>query len=315
MDSLEQSEQRVEAAEKVSMPLLAFTKSANTSQEVLILRDREAILRRQLMEHWSGVMAWEVRRLEGRAALTQSHHDRQSQRIAMNKDRERKLYGQIQALESELEQKVGRMGKMEEMVVEMGRRERAADKELRELDQSKRVLEREKERWMGERSAMERDQQGWERERIAYDGSRQGWQMEKRKLLEENVAMLREQKTVMENGRMSNQDQAKMERLRMILGAMLGRRGGLGEADVVGAMEEARRLLEMRENEVVRLKEDMREVNMGLEEELRRISADRDGWKGKIERAEQGRQEESAAMLRQLRASRSSLQYLKTDTE
>ena len=305
MESLEQSEKRVEAAEKVCLSLLPFIGCANTSQEVLILRDREAVLRRQLMEHWSGVMAWEVRRLERRAASTQSRNDRQSQRIATNKDRERKLYGQIQAFESALEQKIGRMGEMEERVEEMRRRERASEEEVLELDRLKRELEREKEGWMGEKSMMEKDQQSWGKERIAYHGERQRWRMEKEKLLEEKEAMMRERQTLMENGRMSNQDQVKMERLRVVLGGMLGRKGGLGEADVVGAVEEARKLLEMRENEVVRLKEDMREVNLGLEEEVRRLSIDRDGWKGRVERAEQGRKEESAAMLRQLRASRS----------
>ncbi|CAD6568071.1 MAG: hypothetical protein TREMPRED_004251 [Tremellales sp. Tagirdzhanova-0007] len=291
MESLEQSEKRVEAAEK----------------EVLILRDREAVLRRQLMEHWSGVMAWEVRRLERRAASTQSRNDRQSQRIATNKDRERKLYGQIQAFESALEQKIGRMGEMEERVEEMRRRERASEEEVLELDRLKRELEREKEGWMGEKSMMEKDQQSWGKERIAYHGERQRWRMEKEKLLEEKEAMMRERQTLMENGRMSNQDQVKMERLRVVLGGMLGRKGGLGEADVVGAVEEARKLLEMRENEVVRLKEDMREVNLGLEEEVRRLSIDRDGWKGRVERAEQGRKEDHTEQISDLNLRNESL--------
>lgn len=268
-----------------------------------MLRDREAALRRQLMEHWSGVMAWEVRRLERNAAEAQAKFTRQSRQITMNTDREHELLRRVEVLDLEVERKSGRVEELEEMVVEMGRRERAIEEEARELDGMKKGLEEERDRWSAERGMFDREKEGWETEKIAHGEERRGWQMEKRMLIHEKEAVIRERQMVMDSGRMSDRDRATMERIRGGLGGMLGRKGGVGEAEVVDAMEEVRRLLERRENEVARLKEEMREVNMGLEEEVRRVSADRDGWKGKVERGEYGRMEESAALQRQLRVS------------
>jgi len=255
------------------------------------------------MEHWSGVMAWEVRRLERVSAETQARFNRQSRFVSMSKEREAELSHRISIFEAEVQRKVGRVEELEEMVVEMGRRERAIEEEVRELDGAKKSLERNKEQWQTERGGFERDKEGWETEKIAFDEERQGWQMEKRMLIDDKEAVMRKRQNIAENGRLSDRDRATMERIRGGLGGMLGRKSGVGEAEIVDAMEEVRRLLERRENEVVRLKEEMREVNRGLEEEVRRVSADRDLWKSKIDRGEQGRKEESAALLRQIRVS------------
>jgi len=253
------------------------------------------------MEHWSGVMAWEVRRLERISADTQARFHRQQKHIGMNKAREEDLARRVEALEIELERKVGRVTELEEMVVEMGRRERAIEEEVREFDGAKKSREIERGRWSSERGMFDRDKEGWETERLAHGEERQGWQMEKRMLTEQHEALVRERQ--MDTGRVSDRDRAMMERIRGGLGGMLGRRGGVGEAEVVDAIDEVRGLLERRENEVVKLKEEMREVNMGLEEEVRRVSADRDGWKSKVERGEMGRREESSALQWQLRVS------------
>lgn len=305
MDSLEHSEKRAEAAEKVSISNDGVHRQlADPQQEVLVLRDREAALRRQLMEHWSGVMAWEVRRLERVSAETQARSDRQIRQISTIKNREHDLTRQVKSLVAELESRAGRVTELEEMVVEMGRRERAIEEDVRDLDTAKSGLEKERDRWMIERAETERAKEGWDEERAAHEEERQGWQMEKRMMTEEKEALMRERQTLKDSGRMSERDRAMMSRMRGGLSGMLGRKGGVGEAEMVDALEEVRGLLELRENEVMRLKEEMREVNMGLEEEVRRVSADRDGWKCEVESGAQGRKEESAALLRQIRVSR-----------
>ena len=304
MESLEQSEKRTEAAEKVSRGHRDKRKlRLILSKEVLVLRDREAILRRQLMEHWSGVLAWEVRRLERVSAETQARFNRQFHNRAVNKDREEELARRVEALDGELARRVGRVEELEEMVVEMGRRERAMEEEVRGLDGAKAELERERERWAGEARSLKRDKDGWGEERAKFEREREGWAKEKRTLLEDKEAMGRDRQKIMETGRMSDRDRATMDRVRGGLGSMLGKRGGVGEAEVVDAVEEVRSLLERRENEVVNLKEEMREINMGLEEEIRRISLDRDGWRSKVEKGERGRRDEIAGFERRSRVS------------
>jgi hypothetical protein len=61
--------------------------------------------------------------------------------------------------------------------------------------------------------------------------------------------------------------------------------------------------VERREKEVGGLRDEMREVNMGLEEEVRRVSADRDVWKGKAEKADQTHRTEITALEKQTRVS------------
>ncbi|WOO83940.1 uncharacterized protein LOC62_05G007457 [Vanrija pseudolonga] len=85
MESLEQSEKRVEAAEK----------------EVLVLRDREAALRRRLNEHWAGVMAWEVRRLERAAAESSSRQQALVQAAESAHEREMGYAKRVTALETD----------------------------------------------------------------------------------------------------------------------------------------------------------------------------------------------------------------------
>lgn len=129
--SIEQSERRVESAERVSA-----SRSLNlTAKEVLVLRDREAALRRRLMEHWAGVMAWEVRRLEACASETSARHAVHSHAYEEAQDREYELTQRIRNLEEQLA--AGGSGHSREDVGELQMREqdlthrlRAAEAEL-----------------------------------------------------------------------------------------------------------------------------------------------------------------------------------------
>ncbi|ORX36527.1 Up-regulated during septation-domain-containing protein [Kockovaella imperatae] len=292
MESLEQAEKRAEAAEK----------------EVLLLRDREASLRRRLTEHWAGAMAWEVRRLAHISAQAEDKYRRQTMVLNANKAREDELTRQMAKMEQDLRRRTDRAEELEMRVEEMTRRERAIAEEVKGMDQLRLDMEREREEWARERAEwdqsramLERDRQGWEEERRGFDDERQGWSMEKRILQSEMETHKKDHQAALESGKMSERDRITMDRVRTTLAGMLGRKGGVGEAEIVDAAEDVRRLLTQREKEVLSLKEEMREVNMGLEEEVRRVSADRDLWKNRSEKGEQGRRDEMAALEKTVR--------------
>jgi len=276
------------------------------SQDVLVLRDREAALRRQLMEHWSGVMAWEVRRLERTSTEAQTRLQRAIHRAAASRAKEDELSRRMHDLEAEIHRRGDRTAELEEMVVEMGRRERAIEEEVRELDEAKTALEKEKADREREIGNVTQDRAEWDQERRAFEEERQNWLTEKRMLIQDREAVVKARAAEQSTGQMSEKDRAMVERVRTGLGGLLGKKVAIGENEMPGAIEELGRLLETRENEIVRLKEELREVNAGLEEELRRVSADRDLWKGKAEnadRTESARSADIAALDKRLRVS------------
>ncbi|WWC96952.1 hypothetical protein V866_003828 [Kwoniella sp. B9012] len=279
MESLEQAEKRVEAAEK----------------EVYVLQDREAALRRKLMEHWSGVMAWEVRRLERTSAETQARYDKQSMKINNLKDREAELIRQST-------EKANRVKELEEMVIEMGRRERAIEEEARELDQYRIRMEQERQSWLDEREAYQRERDSWTAEKRSWDKERSSWENERRHWAEERAGLVGDRQRLLESGQMSEKDRAMMDQIRLSLGSMLGRKmGSVGEHEVLASLDEVKGLISRREREVVSLREEMQEVNMGLEEELRRVAEDRNAWKARVDQGESGRREEVASFEKKIR--------------
>ncbi|GFZ42574.1 hypothetical protein JCM24511_00290 [Saitozyma sp. JCM 24511] len=286
MESLEQSEKRVEAAEK----------------EVLVLRDREAGLRRQLMEHWSGVMAWEVRRLERLASEAQARAEQQVSRVQAAEAADAEWRTRAKKLEEEVGRGRGRVTELEGIVVEMGRRERAMEEEVRELDRARGQLEQEKEGFKAQLRSVERDRASWDNERTVFGRERDGWERERRAWASEKETHVRDLDKARAEGTGSAQDRAAMERVRAGLGSLLGRTSMVSEAETETAFQEVRALVERREKEVGGLRDEMREVNMGLEEEVRRVSADRDVWKGKAEKADQTHRTEITALEKQTRS-------------
>ncbi|WVQ93428.1 hypothetical protein IAU59_000499 [Kwoniella sp. CBS 9459] len=288
MESLEQAEKRVEAAEK----------------EVFVLQDREATLRRRLMEHWSGVMAWEVRRLERTSAETQARYDKQSLKLNMLKDREAELIRSAN-------EKAARVQELEEMVIEMGRRERAIEEEARELDKHRARLEQERQGWMGEKEAYQRERDAWTTEKRGWDRERQQWDQEQRRWGEERASLVGDRQRLLDSGQMSDKDRAVMDQIRLGLGGILGRKmGSVGEQEVLPAIDEVKNLIGRREQEVVHLKEEMREVHMGLEEELRRVAEDRDVWKTRADQGEAGQREALAGLEKRLRSQQNEIEDL-----
>jgi chromosome segregation ATPase len=277
---------------------------------VLLLRDREANLRRRLMEHWSGVMAWEVRRLERTSSETYSRLERANKRAATSKAREEDMSRKVQDLEAELSRRAERTTELEEMVVEMGRRERAIEEEVRELDVVKKRLQDENAAKDREIEQVRSGQGSREEDMRSFEQERQNWLAEKRMLIQDREAVVRARAADRANGQMSEKDREMVERVRLGLAGLLGRKAVVGDAELPDAVEEVKKVLSARENEVVRLKEELREVNVGLEEEIRRISADRDLWKGKaedVQRSGSSRENDVAALEKKLRVGQRSV--------
>jgi hypothetical protein len=132
---------------------------------------------------------------------------------------------------------------------------------------------------------------------------RDGWERERRAWASERETHVRDLDRARTEGTGSAQDKAAMERVRVGLGSLLGRTSMVSEAETETAFQEVRALVERREKEVGGLRDEMREVNMGLEEEVRRVSADRDVWKGKAEKADQMHRTEITALEKQTRVS------------
>lgn len=294
MESLEQSEKRVDAAEKVRLPLFQLT-----LQEVLILREREAGLRQRLMEHWSGVMAWEVRRLEQTSSAAQATCTRQAHQLSQVKDREDAMRRQLHEVELEMGKKTGRVEELEEMVVEMGRRERAIEEEVKELDSARARLDHERQNLTAE---LEREKASMAAERRAHEEERGRWNTARQQLLGEKDSLASNRQSA-ESDKASG-DKVVMEQIRGTLGGILGRKAGVGEEEVVNALEDVKRVVDAREKEIGSLKDELREINMGLEEEVRRVQMDRDSWKTRAEKAETSRKDEVVTLARKIRVSK-----------
>lgn len=214
-------------------------------------------------------MAWEVRRLERASSEAQQRATRQARRMSISRERERELVAKIEQSEMELESRRNRIEELEMMVEEMGRREQGLEAEMRKVDN-------------------ERHQ--WEDERQQWDQQRRNWQAERETLSQAGDAL-------------STRTNADFDRVRGGLGAILGRKGGVADAEMVDAIEEVKGLVHRREKEITSLRDEMREVNMGLEEELRRAAAERDLWKSKHDEAQAQRQKTTVDSERQQRVS------------
>lgn len=261
------------------------------------MRDREASLRRRLLEHYSSVMSWEVRRLTRITTDIQSRLDSQSHKLSTFDQREQELVRQLDEGRAKTEE-------LETMVLELGRREKGIEEEARELEAQRDDLEREKATWAHEREQLLSERQtwlehsrGWNKQVAEFNQDRHNWAQEKE-------ALLAERERLMQNGQTSEQDRQMKDHVRTVLGSLRGRRGEpIQEEEIVPAFEDLKKLLAARETEVLSLREEMREVNMGLEEEIRRVTEDRDAWKAKLEKGEALRKEEVTSLERSLRVS------------
>lgn len=249
-------------------------------------------------------MAWEVRRLEKVSAESQARYARQQSQANIYKDREDAMRRQFVELEQDLQDKSGRVIELQEIVDEMRQRERAMQDEVRQLDEEREILERERSAGSKEKQMFEQERSEWDRERRAFEAEKRQWESERRALQDERDNASRDRQASLESGRMSDRDRATMDRLRSGLGAILGKKSGIvGETEMIQGIEEVKKLVERREKEVCTLRDEMREVNTGLEEEVARVRADRDAWQSKVEKATTQKKDEVMQLEKKFRVS------------
>ncbi|WVO13271.1 hypothetical protein L204_100884 [Cryptococcus depauperatus] len=295
-ESLEQAEKKVEAAER----------------DLLVLRDREGSLRKRLLEHYSSVMSWEIKRVSKVSSQTQVKLEHQSHKLASMAQREEDLIREMvenkrRAMEfesavRELDKSKRKMSEMETVISEMVRRENRLEKEAVNLQSRLQALEQEKQAWSYERSQFDREKKVWSEEKEEWQKHLDNWDAERQHWKEEKEVLFGDRERLVQGGKISEKDRQLKDHVRMTVGSLLGRKAGLSsEEEIAPALEEVRSLLSRREQEVLNLKEEVKEVNMGLEEELKRIAEDRDAWKGRSEMAEGTTREEISLLEKRLR--------------
>ncbi|ODN97471.1 hypothetical protein L198_04038 [Cryptococcus wingfieldii CBS 7118] len=280
LESLEQSEKKVAAVEK----------------DLLTLRDREASVRRQVLEHFGGVMSWEVKRLERINAEVMSRFEGMQARMDGVEEKEAELVRDVQEGRMKVEE-------LEAIVSELQRREQAFDDETRQLEDQIARAQQDQSNWQRERSQIDQERQAWMEEKEIWDRQAANFDAERRRWAEEKEALFGDREKMMQqSGQSSERDRKIKSHVQTTLGALLGRRAGqVDEEEIVPAFEQLRTVLSEREREIMSLREEVREVNMGLEQEVRRVGEDRDAWKAKVEKGEAMKQEEVASLERSLR--------------
>lgn len=264
-----------------------------------MLRDREASLRRRLLEHYSSVMSWEVRRLTHITTEIQSRLDSQSHKLSTFDQREQELIRHVDEGRAKVEE-------LETMVLELGRREKGIEEEARELEAQRDDLERERATWAHEREQLLSERQAWLEHSREWDKQVAEFNQDRHNWAQEREALLGERERLTQNGQTSENDRQIKDHMCTVLGSLLGQKGeSVREEEIVPALEDLKKLLAARETEVLSLREEVREVNMGLEEEVRRVTDDRDAWKAKLEKGEALRKEEVTSLERSLRVSAS----------
>ncbi|KAJ9108947.1 hypothetical protein QFC21_000269 [Naganishia friedmannii] len=226
-DSVEVAEQRVSEAEK----------------EMLSLQGREGAMRRALMEHQAGVLAWEMRRLESVNQVAEEKATR-FQKEAEDAKELRVIAQRVHQQEKQLKDYSGRIQQLGATITDMGEKERNLHAKFEALELEKKH-----------------------------------WQMQSASLSHENE-ILRKQNEA------SKTKEDIWSQARPMLAHALGVSTSLGVAEMAEAAKELRSTAVRKEAELRAVKEELREVNMGMENELNRVATDKDAYKVRIEELE-----------------------------
>lgn len=212
---------------------------------MLIVRDRESSLRRTLMEHWAGVMAWEVRRLEQSSRLSEDRATVAEQNAAIMAKELEKLdvvTKKVEAQERELGKRGGRVQELEAAVQAMKGSELELQKALRSVDDERRQ-----------------------------------WQQERASLIEE--------------AEQSQGNSVQWDTAREAIANALGLASLRDSSEAIDHIARLRSSDKQKDEELKVMKDEMREVGMGLEEELRRVASERDRVKSELEAMSLARKE------------------------
>lgn len=204
------------------------------------MQSREGAVRRALMEHQAGVLAWEVRRLEHINRISEERATRYQKEAEEVKEL-RLVAQQVTEQKAQLAESHERIKRLESMVVDLGSKEGRLLSQVESLESEKNSLRKDRD--------------------LANQKS---------------DALRRENKTLLTQGETWSQTKA------LLTNALDQPR-----LEIPSEMAEYIRKLisatKHKDEELRVLKEEMREVNMGMERELSRVAADRDTFKARLE--------------------------------
>jgi chromosome segregation ATPase len=210
---------------------------------MLSLQGREGAMRRALMEHQAGVLAWEMRRLEAASQAAEEKAAR-FQKEAEEAKELRVIAHRVHQQEKQLKDYLSRMQQLGATITDISGRERSLLAKVEALDHEKKHC-----------------------------------QNQSASLSQENE-MLRKQDAA------SRKREDEWSRAMPMLAQILNVPSSLSFAEMTEAVKALRSSATRKEEELRVAKEEMREVNMGMENELNRVATDKDVYKVRIEELE-----------------------------
>lgn len=209
---------------------------------MLNLQSREGVIRRALMEHQAGALAWEVRRLEQLNQVSEEN----AAKLRKEAEEAKELRFVAQQRKDQLRECGERILRLETVVAEV----EAKEASYRTTIES---LQTEKATWRKDRGALDQQADTLHRENKELSTQANAW-----------------------------------SRAKPILASAFG----LSQVNDVGELADAAQKLSSavrrKDEELGILKDEMREVNMGMERELSRVAAERDTYKAKAGEIDKG---------------------------
>lgn len=262
-----------------------------------MLRDREHRLRITLMEHWAGVMAWEVKRAETMISFAEERRvaaqqdaarvkplEEQVDRLEVQAEDSRKELDrrakklnereeEVQAMRTELNQRDSRISDLETALTELEAEVDKRRKNLMKIDTEAtkyrvRCEELEEEMRTSDGGSAEKVQQ-LTRELERVEGEKKGWGEERGKL-QHQVEEARSHANQFETAKISIAQALNVAKVE-------------GVSEMLDGIKQLRTSAKNKDEELKVLKDEMREVSMGFEAEVARVGKERDTIRGKLD--------------------------------
>jgi DNA repair exonuclease SbcCD ATPase subunit len=263
----------------------------------MVLRDRESGLRRRLMEHWAGVMAWEVRRLE---IVVKSAEDRAMQaaqeveELAGLRDVARQgeiLESKLDNAQQQLENGSKRIREHEEEARMLKIELNARDAKVSDLEGALANLEEEVKTKRKEGAVLEAEIGQQRRRGDELEKMLNGMDTEagsRVKELESEIAHAKEERDRWAEEKVKLRESAEDGKMKanMWETAKISAAQALGVAqvenviDISDGIKKLMNTVKDRDEELKVLKEEMREISLGFEDEMAR---QRDGFRAKVD--------------------------------
>lgn len=302
VESVEVAEQKAADAEKVGHvePQRLVSELIVVEQEMLVLRDRESGLRRRLMEHWAGVMAWEVRRLE---IVVKSAEDRalqaaqEVQELSGLRDIARTadmLENKLENAQQQLESGSKKIREHEEEAQMLKSELNSRDLKVSDLEGALADLEDEVKMKRKEGALLE-VQIGQHRTRAdEYENMLKGVDTQagaRVQELESELSRAQEERNLWNQERTQLRESAEdgkmkanmWETVKLSAAQALGVAQVENVASISDGIKKLTSTVRDRDDELKVLKEEMREISLGFEDEIGRLAKERDGFRAKAE--------------------------------